>query len=117
MGGKTHVDINGVWSKIMDSVSFHDALHMIAAPYRQFCTAVSLDLCNLHEKKSAASSFVESFFFSFWLNQNDFVKFIIASLYVLLFGTLVNLTYLKVWVLLANTCVLSKMTKVKKAAA
>merc|ERR1712032_266081 len=115
--GKTHVDISGVWSTIMESVSFHDALHMMAAPYRQICTAVSLDLCNLHRKKSAASTFAESFYFSFWLNQNDFVKFIIASLYVLLFGTLVNLTSLKVCILLANTCVFSKMTKVKKASA
>jgi hypothetical protein len=115
--GKTHLEIDGVWSKMTKSLSFHDALHMVSAPYRQFCNTVSLDLCNLHEKESAASSFMKSFFFSFWSNQNSFVKFIIASSYVLVFGTLANLTYFKIWILLANACAFfiipSKMTMAK----
>jgi len=115
--GKTHVEIDGVWSTMMKSLSFHDALHMVTAPYRQFCTSVSLDLCNLHDKKAAASSFMESFFFPFWSNQNDFMKFIIAASYVLVFGTLANLTYFKVWMLLANACVFSNMMMANKKAA
>jgi len=115
--GKTHLEIDGVWSKMMKSLSFHDALHMVSAPYRQFCNTVSLDLCNMHEKESAASSFMKSFFFPFWSNQNSFVKFIIASSYVLVFGTLANLTYFKVWILLVNACAFfvipSKMTMAK----
>jgi len=114
--GKTHVDIDGVWSTMTKSLSFHDALHMVTAPYRQFCTSVSLDLCNMHEKKAAASSFMESFFFPFWSKQNDFVKFIIALSYVLVFGTLANLSCFKVWILLANACVFSKMTMAHKKA-
>lgn len=118
--GKAHLQMEGVWSKMMNSLSFHDALHMISAPYRQYCTMVSIDLCNLHEKESAASSFMKTFFFSFFSNQNGFVKFIVASSYVLVFGTLANLTYFKVWFLLANAfaffTILSKTTRTKKAA-
>jgi len=118
--GKAHLQMEGVWSKMTNSLSFHDALHMISAPYRQYCTMVSIDLCNLHEKESAASSFMKTFFFSFFSNQNGFVKFIVASSYVLVFGTLANLTYFKVWFLLANAfaffTILSKMTRTKKAA-
>lgn len=118
--GKAHLEIEGVWSNMMNSLSFHDALHMVSAPYRQFCTVVSIDLCNLHEKESAASSFMKTFF-SFFSEQNNFVKFVVASSYVLVFGTLANLTYFKVWVLLANACafftMLSKTTRIKKATA
>jgi len=120
MTGKSHVEIDGVWSTMMRSLSFHDALHMVSAPYRKLCTMVSLDLCNVHEEESVASAFMKSFFFSFWSNQNDCIKFIITLSYALVFGTLVNLTYFKVWCFLASVSAFlitpSKMTRFKKAA-
>ena len=31
--GKAHLQMEGVWSTMMNSLSFHDALHMVSAPY------------------------------------------------------------------------------------
>lgn len=97
--GGTHVQVAD-----KSLLSYHDALKMAAAPYRNFCVGVSLDMCDAHEELSGVSKMLISLFL-FWSKQVDFMKYAVYYACVSFFSllglamsvksfALVNATYL-----------------------
>merc|ERR1712048_623315 len=97
--GGTHIQIAD-----KSLLSYHDALKMAAAPYRNFCVGVSLDMCDAHEELSGVSKMLISLFL-FWSKQIDFIKYAVYYSCVSFFSilglamsvksfALVNATYL-----------------------
>merc|ERR1712176_1152508 len=104
-------------------LSYHDAVHMISTPYRQFCSIAKLspiDLCNTRndKKKAMANYFLESFFYSFFEKQNNTIQLMVAIVYVLVFDTLwSNVKYFKLCLFLLLLCIASSFQTKKNSIA
>merc|ERR1712048_1489259 len=95
--GGTHIQIAD-----KSLLSYHDAFKITAAPYRNFCVGVSLDMCNSHEELSGVSKML-MIFFLFLSKQVDLVKYALYFAWVSFFSILGLAMSMKSIALLANT--------------